>query len=208
MAWARAACSSTGGPASKVSSSELVYDFFEDHVRAAAAVRERTPLALGVTCFAFGALALFVAQASAGRLFLGFSWISLCLMIVWDLLSGFLLAAVLHLILAMGRTQGSAAGLFVLFGMANLVWVLAVPLVLIVKALAPDSGTALTVVFLALGLLGFALRARSVGDNYQISLGRAWATLSLPYVGAAAGVLILLSLAMVGLFLELMKALR
>lgn len=187
---------------------ELVYDYFEDHVRAAAVVGERRPLALGIACYMVGGLSLFVAQALAQKLvLLSFSWTSLALVLLWDLAAGFLLTAVLHLILAMGSVEGSAAGLFVLLGLAELSWSLAVPLVLISRVLAPRSHLAVTAVLFAVGLLSLTLKARGLQDNYRLGAGRAWLTLGLPYLAMAAAAVLAFSLAVIGLILEIVKAL-
>lgn len=186
---------------------ELVFDYFEDHVQAAARIDERRPVAFGALCFAVGALSLFVAQGLAGRLFpLSFGWPSLALMVLWELLCGFLLAAVLHFLLDLGGVRGSGSGLFVHLGLANLAWALAVPLVLILKFLLPGSSLAPTAVFLGVGLLSVGFKARGIQDNYRVTSAKAWVTLSLPYLLMMAASLLALGLAAGILFVELMKA--
>lgn len=188
---------------------ELLYDCFEDHVKAAKLIDERRPLAFGVFCFALGGVGLFVAQALAERLvLLPFSWYSCLLAVLWELAVGFLLTAVLHLILEMGGVRGSAAGLFVLLGVSELAWTLAVPLLLLARAAGPGSPWAATGIFLLVGLLSFSLKARGIKDNYGVSLGRAWVTLSLPYLAVAGAAVLAFSVALAGLFMELVKAVR
>ncbi|MBI4376926.1 MAG: hypothetical protein HY549_10810 [Elusimicrobia bacterium] len=182
---------------------ELIYDFFEDHVRAASAVRERRPIALGVLCFLIGGLSVFAAQALSYRLLLSVSWSSCALLLLWKLAAGFLLVAVLHLLLEMGGRQGSAAGLFVLFGFSELAWALALPLVMLARLFSPLWP--LTAIFLGVTFWSFLLKARSLQDSYQISAGRAWMTLALPYLGMAALGLALASLALLSLALHLFK---
>lgn len=186
---------------------ELLYDCFEDHVKAARHIEERRPLAFGVLCFALGGAGLFAAQALAERLvLLPFSWYSCALVVLWELAAGFLLTAVLHLILDMGGFRGSAAGLFVLLGVAELAWTLALPLLLLSRLAGPRSPWAATGIFLFVGLLSLSLKARGIKDNYGVSLGRAWLTLSLPYLAVAGAAVLAFSLALAGLVLELVKA--
>jgi len=174
---------------------ELVYDYLEDHARASAQVSERRPLALGLLSFLIGGLSFYVAQVLAGRVLLPFSWSSCALTLLWGLSAGFLLAGVLHLILEMQGIQGSAAGLFVQLGLAELSWTLAVPLVFLARLLLTRSSLVLTLVFLLVGALSLILKARGLQDNYRISAGRAWLTLSLPYLAAIGVLLLALSLA-------------
>lgn len=186
---------------------ELIYDYFEDHVRAAALVNERRPVALGVLCFLLAGLSLFLSQALTDRLHLfGVSFSSCALAMLWKLAAGFLLAAVVHVIVDMGGVAGSAASLFVLFGLADLAWTLAVPLVLIARVFSTSSWV-VTGIYLALGVLTLSLKARGLQDNYRINPGRAWLTLGLPYVLALGIVLIGVSLAVVGAIVKLVQVL-
>lgn len=188
---------------------ELLYDFFADHVRACAVVIERRPMFLGLVCWALGAASLFVAQALAGKLaVVGFTWAGLGLSVVWKLAQAFVLVALLHLLLELQGAKGSAAGLFVLCGMADLAWALAVPATLLAQAFVPQPGWTVTGLFAAIGLLSFSLKARAIQDVYRVSAGRAWTTLSLPYLAAVVAVLSAFSLAVAGLFMQLVKAMH
>jgi hypothetical protein len=185
---------------------ELLYDYLEDHVRAAALVNERKPLAFGVFCFLCGGLSLFVAQGLANRLtLLSFSYSSCAIVLMWKVAAGFLLTAVVHSIAEMSGSTGSASSLFVLFGMADLSWALAIPLILLSRAFGGASMSS-TGIFFLIGLLSLSLKARSLQDNYHISSGRAWVTLGLPYVALGVAALLAVSLAVVGLVVELVKA--
>lgn len=185
---------------------ELVYDFFEDHVRASAAINERKPLAFGALCVAIGALSLFVAQALTQRLnVLAFAWPSLALAMLWRLGTAFLLVSLVHLILDMQGRYGSPSALFVHFGLADLAWALALPLALCVRALT-GSGLAISAVFLAVGLLTFSLKARGLQDVYRISAGRAWVVLGMPYLAVLLGAVLAFSLALAGLVSQLVKS--
>ena len=174
---------------------ELVFDYFEDHVRVAAQVNERRPIFLGLFCYVLGGVSLYVAQALAQRLYvLPYSW-SFCA-----------LAAALHLIVEMGGAAGSAASLFVLLGMAELSWSLAVPLVLLARLFFRESSLAVTVALLAVAFWSLTLKARSLRDNYHIGLGRAWLSLGLPYFAAAVLAVLAFSLALIGLIVKFMQA--
>lgn len=192
-----------------MSSVELIYDYFEDHVRAAVAVNERRPLALGVLCFLVGGLSLFLAQALAQRLHIfSFSWASLILTLGWKVAAGFLMAAVLHLILEMFGVKGSAVALFVLLGLAELSWALALPMVLLARLVSERPSWGVTAVFFGVGLLCLSLKARSLQDNYRIGAGLAWFTLGLPYLAMTLAAVLAFSLAMIRLILEFVKAFR
>ena len=185
---------------------ELIYDYFEDHVRLAGVVRERRPLAVGVLGFLIGGLSVFVAQALSNRLHvLSFSWTSLVVVVGWKIVAGFLLAAILHLILEMQGQRGDVVALFILFGLADLAWGLAVPLVLVLKAVS-GSAWLVTAAFMLIGFLSLSLKARSLQDSYKITSGRAWFTLGLPYVASVALGLILVSLLVMRLIVEAVRA--
>jgi hypothetical protein len=186
---------------------ELLFDYFEDHRRAAELIAQRRPVALGILGFAVGALSLFVAQAVAGRLWpLTFGWSSLGLMLLWKLTTGFFLAAIVHLILDLGGVRGSGSTLFVHLGLASVAWALAVPLSLLARLAAPTSNLAMTAAFFAVGLLSVFLKARSIQDNYGVSGARAWTTLGLPYLALAAAFAVAIGLTAVIAFLQVMKA--
>lgn len=188
---------------------ELVFDFFEDHVKAADSVRVRRPLALGVLGFAVGSLSFYAAMAVSGRLaWLPFGGIGLGLTFLWELVTGLLLVAVLHLIADFQGREGSASELFVLFGLANLVWGLAVPAALLLTSLRPGSRWPVGASFLLIGFYNLALKARSIQDTYRMSLGRAWTTLLLPYAALLLAAGLAFSLAMAGLLFQFARALN
>ncbi|MBI3552939.1 MAG: hypothetical protein HY077_10525 [Elusimicrobia bacterium] len=190
-----------------MSALELIFDYFEDHVRAAAAIQERRPLALGVLCFLLGGLAVFVAQGLTQRLYLlSFSWSSLMLALGWKVAAGFLLTAILHVLLDFTGNKGSAASLFVLLGMASLVWGLTVPLILLARLLLSSSSWLTGAIFMGVGFLSLSLKARSLQDNYHVSTGKAWVMLSLPYIAFIAAAVLAFFLAVAGLMFELVKA--
>ena len=185
---------------------ELIYDYFEDHVRFAAQARERRPVAVGILGFLIGGLSVLVAQALTNRLhLLSFSWTSLVVLVIWKIVAGFLLAAVLHLILELQGLKGEVVGLFILFGLADLAWALAVPVVLVLKAMG-GSRWLVTGAFLVIGFLSLSLKARGLQDSYKISPGRAWFTLGLPYAASVVLTMALLSLVVIRLIIEGVKA--
>jgi hypothetical protein len=137
---------------------------------------------------------------------LSFSWSSLVLTLMLKLLAGFLMTAILHLIVEVSGAKGSASALFVLFGMASLVWALSVPLVLLARLLLSGSALASGAIFMTVGLLSLSLKARSLQDNYQIRPGKAWAILSLPYIAMVVAGLLFFALAIAGLVFQIVKA--
>ncbi|MBI5208795.1 MAG: hypothetical protein HY927_02330 [Elusimicrobia bacterium] len=192
-----------------MSAIELVFDFFEDHTRAADHVRHFKPVGFGILCFAMAALSVFLAQAVSGKLSpFSFSWVSLGLMVVWQLALGFLFTAVLHLVMEFEGIQGSAASLFVLMGLTSLVWSAAVPVALVLRLAAPKSPWIWTVGFLAVGLFSLGYKARSIQDNYQVSAARAWGTLFAPYIAAVFAGLLLFAIAVVGTFNQFIQMMK
>jgi hypothetical protein len=98
--------------------------------------------------------------------------------------------------------------LFVLLGLADLAWALGVPLLLLARALFPGSGWLPTALLFGIGTLSLTLKARGLQDNYRISSGKAWVVLGLPYLAAIAALILAFSMAVVGIFLEILKAFR
>ena len=187
---------------------ELIFDFFEAPGQAAASLRQKKPLALGVLCLLMGALSFFIAADLPGSAtLLPFGWISLSLFLLWELAAGFAMVALIHLIAEMQGAQGSAVALFIFFGLADLVWALAVPAALLLTAVFPKTSAPLAATLLLLGLCNLSLKARSLKDNYQMHALRAWITLLLPYLAALLASVLAFSLAVAGLVLELMKSL-
>lgn len=177
---------------------ELAYDFFEDHVTASAEIRRRRPLVLGLLALLVGGTSLFFAQALAGRLSVfSLSWPSLVASLTWHLCVAFLTTAVLHLVLEMTGARGSVGVLFVHWGLSDLAWLAAVPCVLIIQAVSPNSPWTLRLAFFLIGLWSLTLKARGIHDEYGVATGRAWLTLSVPYLSLALlfGLALALSLA-------------
>ena len=177
---------------------DLAFDFIDEPARAAAAARARRPVAAAVAAVLLAAVSLFLAQAvsvsflpvSSGP----FSFVFIC---AWRVIGTFLLAGVLHLTVevvarrgfgahhADPPSRGQAAGLFVLLGLSDLAWTLALPGVLILKALGLDNWLTVWLLIGALGTLSIRYMARSVRENYGLSSPMAWTIVSLPYIGLA-----------------------
>ena len=187
---------------------ELVYDFFEDSAEAVAAVRSRRPLGLGVLGWLLGALSFFAVMAVSGRVSpLPWGGLELAFCLLWELATGCALVAFVHLIADFQGRRGSASELFVLFGLADLAWALVVPAVFILTAVCPRAHWLLAASFLIVGYYNLSLKARCLRDAYQMSLGRAWVTLALPYLAAFLAGALVFSLAIASLLLQILKGL-
>jgi len=166
---------------------EFLYDYFEDRPHAASLIRQRRPYALGLLAALLGATSLFVADALAGRLaLLTFSWPALLITLLWQVAALFAMTSLLHLLLDMTGARGDAGALFVHLGLSELAWLAAAPAALVLQALLPRSGLALRLAFFSVWLWSLALKARGLRDEYGVGEGRAWLTLFLPYLAAAA----------------------
>ena len=184
---------------------ELVYDFFEDRPHASSLIRQRRPAALGLVAILIGAASLYTAQALAGRSVLPFGWPGLAFSLLWHSTMVFLAAAVLHMILELGGARGDARALFVHLGLAELVWVAAVPAILICQAALPKPGIAARLVFFGVGLWSLALKARGIRDEYGVGGGRAWLTLGAPFLALVLFMLLASFLAVLGFTLAALR---
>lgn len=185
---------------------ELVYDYFEDRAHASSLIRQRRPAALGLLGILLGAASLYVAHALSGRTSFPFGWPGLALALLWHTAMSFGATAVLHLILELGGARGDARALFVHIGLSELVWVSAVPLVLVCQAAFPNPAWSLRLVFFFIGLWSMSYKARGIRDEYGISGGRAWLTLGLPYLAAILVVLLMAFLATLGWVLAALRS--
>lgn len=189
-----------------MNSVELLYDFFEDHAKAAVNANRFRPVVIGTLALALGGMSNFVAQALAGRLFaFSFTLPSLGLAVLWEIALGFVLTAVLHLILEFSNVKGSAAALFVLLGFSSIVWSLAIPLLLIFRLLRPESVLAPSLVFMLVGFLVLGFKARSLRDNYHIGSAQAWVTLLMPYFAVFVAAVMMFSFAIWSAITQLIK---
>ncbi|NNN07090.1 MAG: hypothetical protein HKL90_14440 [Elusimicrobia bacterium] len=182
---------------------EFLYDYFEDRSHVAALIRQRRPYALGLFGALLGGSSLFVAEALAGRhALLAFAWPSLMIALIWQVAFLFAATAILHLLLDMTGARGDAGALFVHLGLAELAWLAAAPVALVLKAVMPGSAWALRLAFFVVGLWSLALKARGMRDEYGVGEGRAWLTLGLPYAAVAALFALTGALAAVSLILK------
>ena len=181
---------------------EILSDFIEDPPRAAEVVGRGRPVALGVLAFLSAGVSVFLAQALLRPAGLSaVSGFSLAFHCGWQIVSGFFLAAVLHLLAEAsggGSLRGEASGLFVLLGLSESAWALAVPAALLLRLLAPSAWGARTALFAAIGLATLILKARSVRDNYGMSMGKAWLILLAPILAVSALIAALVLFAVVG----------
>lgn len=188
---------------------EILNDFVEDPRRAAAEVRERRPWGLGLACFLASGLSLFVAQSLSRRfLLLPPGPVAMAFVVSWHLVAGVVFTGVLHLAAEASGGEGKAGGLFVLLGLSSLVWTLAVPVVLLLKLAGADGWLATAAMLAVLGWASLALKARSLRDNYGLGVARSWFLLSLPYAAAALAAMALVSLAVAGILLSLVRIFR
>ena len=182
---------------------ELLYDYFEDRAHAAALIRQRRPLALGVLGALAGGASVFVAEGLAGRLHVfSFSGPSLLLTLLWQVTMLFTLTAALHLLLDMTGARGDAGALFVHLGLSELAWLAAAPATLLLQALFPRSAWPIRLAFLAVWVWSLALKARGLRDEYGVGEARAWVTLVLPYLLFASLIALSTTLAIVALVMK------
>ena len=173
---------------------ELFFLFFEDPKLAVRHVWSRRPVGLGVLAFGIAGAGLLFSQGLFRPLpsvywlpwAVGFWW-------GWELVWGLLLACVSHFLAESWGGRGSGICLFILFGLSQLVWALAVPLALILKALGLGVGGWLSMLAL-LGAASLWFKIRSVRDHYSLPGHKAAAILLIPYllagVAAAAGAVV------------------
>lgn len=185
---------------------ELVYDFFEDRAHASALIRQRRPAAMGLLGILLGATSLYVAHALAGRMTLPFGWPGFALALLWHSAMTFVATAILHLILELGGARGDVRALFVHLGLSELVWMSAVPAVLLCQTVFVKPSWGLRLVFFFVGLWSLSYKARGIRDEYGISGGRAWLTLGVPYLAGVLVVLLMAFLATLGFMLATLSA--
>ncbi|MDD5303617.1 MAG: hypothetical protein PHS14_10975 [Elusimicrobia bacterium] len=185
---------------------ELVYDYFEDRAHASALIRQRRPAGLGLLAVLVGASSLYAAHALAGRATLPFGWPGLALALLWQAVMIFVATALLHLILELGGARGDARALFVHLGLSELVWMAAVPAILVCQAVLSKPAWGLRLVFFFVGLWSLSYKARGIRDEYGISGGRAWLTLGLPYLAGVLIVLLMAFLATLGFVLAALSS--
>ena len=160
---------------------DLYLDFFERPQAALRRVWASQPVGAGLLAYSLAGASLLFAQAFLGPL-PSPRWMlwAVALWCVWEILTGLMTAAAVHFAAEWMGARASGSGLFVLLGMSELVWALAVPLTLILEAFRVQ-GPGQVLVFLGLGAASFALKLRSVRDHYGLTAGKAAAALIAPY---------------------------
>src|SRR5262249_9065597 len=146
--------------------------------------KDKPPFGLGIFCFLISGLSLFLAE-SMSRHFLPVPSgpIGLSLIWIWRLGIGILMTGFLHLLSELIGGHGSAFGLWVLLGLSDLIWALALPIVLFLRIIGLAHNT--FVVWAMLTVLGFgslALRAWGIRQNYGLDPARAWTLTCIPYI--------------------------
>lgn len=184
----------------------VIADFIEAPEEAARRTRESPRIAAALLAFVAAGTSVFLAQAVAGRGGALWSlWVSWAIACLWHLLSGAAMTSFLHLSAETVGGRGRALPLFVLVGLSDLGWALALPAVLIARVFFPDASWPSWVLLALAGLLVLCLRARSIRLNYGLSAGRSWVAVSIPYAGAALMAGAFASLAVFGLVQRLMR---
>jgi len=184
----------------------IFYDFIEAPVLAAEETRAHPPVAFGALGYILAAMSVFLAQAVYGEeALLGLSWFSLSLTCVWNLGTGFLLAAVVHLFAESLGGRGRVVPLFVLLGFSELAWAVFLPGVFIVQAVLPESRWALKFLFVSVGTMTLLLKARSIRHNYRFGSLPAWISLLAPYAAVALSLTLLTAAALWGLIHQILK---
>ncbi|PCI40576.1 MAG: hypothetical protein COB53_00870 [Elusimicrobia bacterium] len=169
---------------------ELFYDFLEHPERAARAASERPPVAFGVAAYIAAAATFFLAQSLSGVNAFGSSWIALLMYCVWNVASGFLMAALVHLFADGMGGEGRVTPLFVMLGYSELAWSLALPVTLITLAVFPDSMWPSIIAMGSIGFIVFLVKVRTIRLNYRFSRLQAAVSLAAPY-GTIAAALVL-----------------
>jgi hypothetical protein len=186
---------------------DLLTDFVESSDHGVAKIREHAPFGLGVACFLVSGLSLFLAQSlSRHFLLMPVGPIALILIWIWRLGIGILMTGLLHLLSELNGGKGNAVGLFVFLGLSDLVWTLALPVVLMLRL----AGVAhnMFVVCMMLTVIGFgslALRAWGIRENYGLDSARAWALVCVPYILSLTLMMAMVFLAVAGTVVSLLQ---
>ncbi len=165
---------------------ELFYDFLEYPERAAETAAERPPVAFGVAAHCAAAATLFLAQSLSGGGVFGASGTALVMYCVWNVASGFLMAALVHLFADGLGGEGRVIPLFVMLGYSELAWSLALPATLITLAIFPDSPWPSYAAVSLVGFVVFLVKVRTIRLNYGFTRLQAAVSLTAPYVTIAA----------------------
>ncbi|MEK7745815.1 MAG: hypothetical protein AAB576_04055 [Elusimicrobiota bacterium] len=184
----------------------VIADFIEAPGEAARRTRESPSISAALLAFLAAGTSVFLAQAVAGRGGTFWSlWVSWAIACLWHLVSGAAMTSFLHLSAEAVGGRGRVLSLFVLVGLSDLGWALALPAVLIARVFFPEASWPSWILLPLAGFLVLSLRARSISHNYGLGMARSWVAVSIPYVGAALMVVAFTSLAVFGLVSRLMR---
>ena len=175
----------------------IFYDFLEAPDRSAAACAAEPPLGLGLAGYLAASLAVFLAEALAGRTgLLGPSLPGFVVVALGALGLGLVQTALVHLVAEGVGGKGKVSALFVQLGLSELGWALVLPGVLLALAFFPGSAWAPRAVFASAWLVVLWLKLRSIALNYRFGMGPACFALLFPYI-AAAGAFVIMTGALV-----------
>ena len=82
---------------------------------------------------------------------------------------------------------------------------MAFPMIIVARLSPGGFSWIAPLIFFFVGLLSIGLKARSLQDNYNLSAGRAWMTLSIPYLAVFLVGLLAFSLALISLIMQFVK---
>jgi len=95
--------------------------------------------------------------------------------------AGFIFSSIAHSFLDMSGHSGTAAGLFVLFGISDLAWTLLVPLA-IYNSLLPASAGLSAVFFIAVSAVNIYLKTEFIKHMYGVGRFTAFFAVTIPYL--------------------------
>lgn len=185
--------------------SEIFYDYLESPAEAEKVLKERPPMALAFCGFLAAALALSLWKSlgSGGFLFFTFKAASIFL---WNFLSAFLLAALIHLYASIrlpseALPPAAAKSLVVYFGLSDFAWTLAAVAAFFSLISSPLHYLSFLVIAIA-AFLNLALKARGIKSVYRFSEPKSWLLALAPYAFLAFFGVCFMILGLLGLFLR------
>lgn len=169
---------------------ELFYDFLEFPERAAQTAAQRPPVAFGIAAHCAAAATLFLAQSLSGGGAMGSSLFVLGMYCVWNVASGFLMAALVHLFADGMGGNGRVVPLFVMLAYSELAWLLALPATLLALALFPGSAWPAYLATGAVGMVVVLVKIRTIRLNYGFSRLQAAISFAAPYATISAALIL------------------
>ncbi|HVE14397.1 MAG TPA: hypothetical protein VNI01_13435 [Elusimicrobiota bacterium] len=189
-----------------IRSLRLVDDFLEEPEALAGQLRASPRPLAAVGGFLVAGLSIFLAQAISGRaVFFGVSSFWLAVVCLWQLGVGAAMSALVHLSAEMMGGKGRALALFSLFGLSDLAWTTVLPITLLWLAAFPGQAWASGLLTMPVFYGVLRLRARSVSHAYGLPISKAWTAVGAPYLAMGLMVGALFSVAIWGVFRQLLK---